>query len=212
MKIIGRKNEIGELDRLARSGAPEFVAVYGRRRVGKTFLVKEYFCNNFVFYATGLSRGTKAEQLQNFQDSLLEYGYMGEKAAPRDWAEAFRRLRAVVEQSRQKRKVIFLDELPWMDTQKSRFVQAVDLFWNKWCSTRDDVMLVVCGSAASWMVKNIIRNKGGLHNRITGKIHLMPFNLGETREYLHSRGVRWPKQTLAECYMVMGASLITCSR
>ena len=204
MKVIGRKNEICELDRLAHSGAPEFVAVYGRRRVGKTFLVKEFFGNNFTFYATGVSRGTKAEQLQNFQDSLLEYGYKGEKAAPKDWTEAFRRLRVVVEQSRQKRKVVFLDELPWMDTQKSRFVQAIDLFWNKWCSMREDVMLVVCGSAASWMVKNIIKNKGGLHNRITSKIHLMPFSLGETREYLQSRGVRWPEQTVAECYMVTG--------
>jgi Predicted ATPase (AAA+ superfamily) len=204
MRIIGRKSEINELERLAHSGAPEFVAVYGRRRVGKTFLVKEFFGNNFVFYATGVSRGTKAEQLQNFQDSLLEYGYKGETTAPKDWTEAFKRLRELVEKSRQKRKVIFLDELPWMDTQKSRFVQAIDLFWNKWCSTQEAVMLVVCGSAASWMVKNIINNRGGLHNRITSKIHLMPFTLGETREYLQSRGVRWSEQTLAECYMVMG--------
>jgi hypothetical protein len=204
MKIVGRKNEIRELDRLTQSGLPEFVAVYGRRRVGKTFLVKEYFGNNFVFYTTGVSRGSKAAQLQNFHDSLIEYGYYGRNGAPKDWYEAFARLRELVAQSRKKRKVIFLDELPWMDTQKSDFVQAIDLFWNKWCSTRADVMLVVCGSAASWMVKNIIKNRGGLHNRITGAIHLMPFSLGETNTYLHSRGVRWPAQTVAECYMVMG--------
>jgi DNA-binding Lrp family transcriptional regulator len=91
-----------------------------------------------------------------------------------------------------------------MDTQKSDFLQAIDLFWNKWCSSRADVMLVVCGSAASWIVKNVIRNRGGLHNRLTGTIHLMPFSLGETNAYLQSRGVRWPVQTVAECYMVMG--------
>ena len=204
MKIVGREGEIRELDRLARSGMPEFVAVYGRRRVGKTFLVKEYFNNSFVFYATGVSRGSKAAQLQSFHDSLIEYGYHGQDDAPKDWHEAFARLKELVLQSRKKRKVIFLDELPWMDTQKSNFVQAIDLFWNRWCSTRADVMLVVCGSAASWMVKNIIKNRGGLHNRITGAIHLMPFSLGETNTYLHSRGVRWPAQIVAECYMVMG--------
>lgn len=204
MKIIGRETEIKELDRLSRSSAPEFVAVYGRRRVGKTYLVKEYFGNNFVFYASGVSRGTMTEQLRSFQESLLEYGYKGDNSVPRDWNEAFKRMRTIVEQSRQKRKVIFLDELPWMDTPKSRFVQAIDMFWNKWCSSREDVMLVVCGSAASWIVKNIIRNQGGLHNRITGSIHLMPFSLGETRAYLHGRGVRWTDQMIAECYMIMG--------
>lgn len=204
MKIIGRKEEIRELDRLAQSGSPEFVAVYGRRRVGKTFLIKEYFNNNFVFYATGVSRGSKTEQLVNFQKSLVEYGYRGQDSVPKDWHDAFNRLKEVVSRSRQKRKVIFLDELPWMDTQKSSFVQAIDLFWNKWCSSRADVMLVICGSAASWMVKNIIRNRGGLHNRLTGAIHLLPFTLGETCEYLQSRGVRWPVETVAECYMAMG--------
>lgn len=204
MKIIGRKEEQRELERLTNSGMPEFVAVYGRRRVGKTFLVKEFFGNNFVFYTTGVSRGSKAEQLRNFQESLSEYGYRGESEAPRDWLEAFARLKEVVSKSRQKRKVIFLDEMPWMDTQKSDFLQAIDLFWNKWCSSRVDVMLVVCGSAASWMVKNVIKNRGGLHNRLTGTIHLMPFSLGETNAYLQSRGVRWPAQTIAECYMVMG--------
>lgn len=204
MKIIGRKEEMRELERLTNSGMPEFVAVYGRRRVGKTFLVKEFFGNNFVFYTTGVSRGSKVEQLRNFQESLSEYGYRGESEAPRDWFEAFARLKEVVSKSRLKRKVIFLDEMPWMDTQKSDFLQAIDLFWNKWCSSRAGVMLVVCGSAASWMVKNVIRNRGGLHNRLTGTIHLMPFSLGETNAYLQSRGVRWPVQTVAECYMVMG--------
>lgn len=204
MKIIGRKEEMRELERLTNSGMPEFVAVYGRRRVGKTFLVKEFFGNNFVFYTTGVSRGSKVEQLRNFQKSLSEYGHRGESEAPRDWFEAFARLKEVVSRSRLKRKVIFLDEMPWMDTQKSDFLQAIDLFWNKWCSSRADVMLVVCGSAASWMVKNIIRNRGGLHNRLTGTIHLTPFSLGETSAYLQSRGVRWPAQTVAECYMVMG--------
>ena len=204
MKIIGRKEEIHELDRLMQSSEPEFVAVYGRRRVGKTFLVKEYFDNKFAFYATGVSRGSKDEQLSKFHASLLEYGYNGENSVPKDWTEAFNRLKDVVSRSRQKRKVIFLDELPWMDTQKSGFVQAIDFFWNYWCSSRSDVMLIICGSAASWMVKNIIENRGGLHNRLTRTIHLMPFTLGEAHQYLQSRGVRWSIETVAECYMVMG--------
>lgn len=204
MAIVGREKEIKELKRLEDSNSSEFVAVYGRRRVGKTFLVKEMFGQQFAFYATGVSRGSKQTQLKCFQDSLKESGYVENNNIPGDWFEAFERLKKVIVRSRKHRKVIFLDELPWMDTQKSNFVQALDLFWNKWCTSRSDIMLIVCGSAASWMVKNIIRNKGGLHNRITCKLHLQPFTLSETSKFLKSKGIRWNKDAVCECYMAMG--------
>ena len=203
MQIIGRGFEKRELKRMYESGQPEFIAVYGRRRVGKTFLVKEYFHNKFTFYATGLARGCRKEQLEHFHSCLREYG-LKDIAVPKCWKDAFAGLRKTVERSKEKRKVIFLDEVPWMDTQKSDFLQAIDLFWNEWASAREDVMLIVCGSAASWMVKNIIRDKGGLHNRLTCRLHISPFNLEETSQYLASRGVHWNNLSIAECYMAMG--------
>ena len=108
-----------------------------------------------------------------------------------DWYEVFKRLRVVISKSRQRRKVVFLDELPWMDTQKSEFVKALDLFWNEWGSTRNDLLLIVCGSEASWMVKNIFKNRGGLHNCLTCKLRLSPFKLSETRQFLQAKGIDW---------------------
>lgn len=204
MKLIGRKQEQDELRRLAESEQPEFVAIYGRRRVGKTYLIRSFFHDNFTFYTTGIARGTRQEQLHHFSTALHEQCSALPKTDAEDWHEAFKRLRTLIGKSRQRRKVVFLDELPWMDTQKSEFVKALDLFWNEWGSTRSDLMLIVCGSAASWMVKNIIKNRGGLHNRLTCKLRLSPFNLNETSQFLRAKGIDWLDETVAECYMIMG--------
>lgn len=204
MRLIGRKEECKELKRLHESGSPEFVAIYGRRRVGKTFLVKEFFNNKFTFYTSGLARCGMKDQLRNFQDSLIQYGLSPDTKCPADWFEAFDLLKGVIEVSKSKRKVVFIDELPWLDTQKSKFVTALDRFWNSWASEHSEIMLVVCGSAASWMVKNIIRNRGGLHNRITSKISLMPFSLSETKDFLRSKGISWNIKAIAEAYMILG--------
>lgn len=204
MRLIGRKTEQEELRRLKESGQPEFVAVYGRRRVGKTFLVRSFFQDNFTFYVTGIARGTRKEQLRHFSKALHEQCKSLPDREAEDWYEAFQRLRALITKSRQHRKVVFLDELPWMDTQKSEFVKALELFWNEWGSSRNDLMLVVCGSAASWMVKNIVNNRGGLHNRLTCQLRLNPFNLKETSLFLHEKGIDWLDETIAECYMIMG--------
>ncbi len=204
MKLIGRKEECRELKRLYESRDPEFVAIYGRRRIGKTFLVKEFFQNKFTFYTSGLARCGMKDQLRNFYESLLQYGLPASSKRPSDWFEAFDLLKEVVETSRSKRKVLFIDELPWLDTQKSKFVTALDRFWNSWASEHPEIMLIVCGSAASWMVKNIIKNRGGLHNRITSKIRLMPFSLSETKEFLQSKGIIWDIEAIAETYMILG--------
>jgi AAA+ ATPase superfamily predicted ATPase len=203
MQIVGRKREIAELKRLKESNQAEFVAVYGRRRVGKTWLVRNYFNDQFTFYTTGIARGNRNDQLQNFYKSLCDYSKKALEM-PRNWHEAFDMLKNIIKQSRQRRKVVFLDELPWMDTQKSEFLKAIDLFWNSWGCMQQNLLFIVCGSAASWMVTNIVRDKGGLHNRLTCHLHLSPFTLAETQAYLHSQGVRWGEEMIAECYMIMG--------
>jgi len=203
MQIVGRKREIAELTRLKGSNQAEFVALYGRRRVGKTWLVRNYFQDQFTFYTTGIARGNRKEQLKNFYKSICSYSKKSPEE-PKDWYETFDLLKGVIKHSRQRRKVVFLDELPWMDTQKSEFLKAIDLFWNSWGCMQSNLLFIVCGSAASWMVKNIIRDKGGLHNRLTCQLHLAPFTLSEAKSYLHSQGLRWSDETVAECYMIMG--------
>lgn len=202
--MIGRHQEISELSRIRDSHESEFVMIYGRRRVGKTYLIREFFKNDFVFYCTGIAEGTRREQLINFRNDLIRYDNGLNTTLPDTWIEAFDMLYDLVERSSQERKVIFLDEVPWMYTQKSDFVKALEHFWNSRISQRNDVVLIVCGSAASWMVKKIVNNKGGLHNRITLKLKLKPFTLKETKEYLNSLGIYWDQKTIAECYMSLG--------
>ena len=202
--MVGRKAELAALKRYYESGKAEFVALYGRRRVGKTYLINEFFHSRYAFYITGVIDGDKSEQMAAFTQGLRKIGYTGR--LPKNWMDAFFELENILDEKMREgeRCVLFIDELPCFDTPKAGFVKALGHFWNSWAQSHKNVMLVVCGSAASWMVKNVIKNRGGLHNRLTGTIHLMPFSLGETNAYLQSRGVRWPAQTVAECYMVMG--------
>ncbi|MBR0296085.1 MAG: AAA family ATPase [Paludibacteraceae bacterium] len=204
MNIIGRESEQSELLRLRNSGEPEFVMVYGRRRVGKTFLIRQTLEKDFCFSMTGLANQKREAQLLNFQRTMSHFSKRLAQVTPKDWFEAFEQLRSLIEMSKMKRKVVFLDELPWMDTPKSNLVSALEHFWNDWASTRDDIMLIVCGSAASWLVKNIEANKGGLHNRLTAKIRLLPFTLHETHLFLRRKGIRWDIAKEAQCYMTMG--------
>lgn len=204
MEIIGRQIEQDELRRIYESQSSEFVMVYGRRRVGKTFLVREFFHNKFDFCFTGMANGSKKEQLMNFRVAISSYDESLAHTTPNTWTEAFGLLIKLLEKSSNSRKVVFLDELPWIDTPKSDFLRAFEHFWNAWASVRNDIVLVVCGSAASWLVKNIVRNHGGLHNRLTYKIKLNPFSLCETKSYLETLGIRWDERTIAECYMILG--------
>jgi len=205
MKIIGRVREQAELRRYFESGKPEFIAVTGRRRVGKTFLIREMFSKDLSFYYSGAigNNVTNKYQLRRFDEAVTEYG--GE-AAPLSqcWSDAFRKLRKIIELSRQKRQVIFIDELPWIDAPKSDFLPALDHFWNTFASSKPGVMLIVCGSSASWMVRNLFENKGGLHNRITGRINLAPFSLGECEAFLNENGIVMNRFQIAETYMVFG--------
>ena len=204
MNIIGRDKERKELNRLYESSDSEFLMVYGRRRVGKTYLIRETFRDKFDFCLTGIANGTKKEQLLNFKTTMSKYDEILGRELPATWIEAFQMLISLLEKSKNRKKVVFLDELPWMDTTKSDFLKALEHFWNSWASTRTDVLLIVCGSAASWLVKNIVGNHGGLHNRLTYKMKLNPFNLHETKEYLNFLGIKWENRMIAECYMILG--------
>jgi len=202
--MIGRKQEIADLERYYNSSKAEFIAVYGRRRVGKTFLVNEFFHSDFAFYVTGVIDGDKSEQFAAFTNGLRKIGYDGK--VPQNWMEAFFLLENILEPKLQdgKRCVLFMDELPCFDTPKAGFVKALGHFWNSWAQQHKQVMLLVCGSATSWMIKNIIDNHGGLHNRITHEMHLHPFNLCETELMLLNNNVHWDRLAILQIYMALG--------
>ena len=201
--MIGRISEQDNLRRMANSEESEFVAVYGRRRVGKTYLVRETFEGEFTFVHSGLSRTKMRGQLQAFRNSLKAYGHV-KCPALHNWLDAFEELKKVIVQSRHDRKIVFIDEMPWMDTPRSSFVPALEFFWNSWASARKDILLVICGSATSWIINKIIRNHGGLHNRVTEQIALEPFTLAECEQYAVSRGLQLSRPQIAELYMVFG--------
>ncbi len=203
-QIFGRQEEITEFRRYYESGKPEFIAVYGRRRVGKTFLVDCLFGSEYAFSTSGIIGGTQQEELEAFTADLRRCGYKGRK--PRSWMQAFEALRTLLEEKLVpgKRLVVFIDELPCLSTPKSGLVKAVDRFWNTWGSKCPEVFLIVCGSATSWIIRNIIDNKGGLHDRITHEKHLSPFTLGETREYLRMNGFVWADIGILQTYMILG--------
>lgn len=203
-KLIGRHIEIQRLNEFYNSGRAEFVAIYGRRRVGKTFLIDSCFQRKYDFYVSGIVEGAMADQLYNFNQALKEYGDCGQPSA-KTWRDAFNALKALLEKKLQKGRIlVFIDELPCMDTPRSGFLKAFDSFWNTWASKHPEIMLIVCGSATSWMVENIIDSHGGLHNRISREMHLKPFNLAETEAYFINSGFNWNRLTIAQCYITIG--------
>jgi uncharacterized protein len=204
--IIGRKNELEILDNVFKSKKSEFIILYGRRRVGKTFLINRRFGEHFTFRMTGLAKATINQQLVNFQSSFnaIADNPLMLNETPPNWFMAFQSLIKLAEGDTRPRKVIFFDELPWFDGRGSDFLSALEHFWNSWASYRSDVLLIGCGSAASWMINELIHNHGGLHNRLTERIALQPFTLKETEEFIQSKGGNYDRYQLLELYMVMG--------
>lgn len=201
--LIGRKEEIRKLKDAYASKTSEFIAVYGRRRVGKTFLVREVFDYNFTFQHAGISKKPLKIQLNRFHASLIKQGLTD---CPKfaDWYEAFDALEVLINQSDSKKKIIFLDEIAWMETPKSNFVSALESFWNSVASNRKDVLLIICASATSWIVKNVLKDRGGLHNRVTKKLPLSPFTLKECEDYAAKQGLKLRRHQILNLYMVMG--------
>lgn len=203
--IIGRKREQEILQKCYDSDKAEFVAIYGRRRVGKTFLVKEFFEDKFDFYASGIYQIARDKQLSEFSRQISSYTGK-KKPHPKNWFEAFDCLKSYLSSLKKDKIVVFIDELPWFDTPKSDFVRALESFWNMWGSTVRGLKLIVCGSATTWMVNKLLGDKGGLHNRVTRRIPLYPFNLYETEQYLRREGFDWDRQQILQCYMALGGT------
>ncbi len=201
--IVGRDKELDQLKRIINDDNSHFVAVYGRRRIGKTFLVREAFNYRFTFQHAGMAdRGLK-DQIFAFEASIKDAG--GEPGAGRkNWLEAFEDLKDLIRASNEKKKVIFIDELSWMDTHKSDLISALENFWNGWASARKDVILIVCASATSWMMSKVIHNKGGLYNRLTEQIALSGFSLAECEEYVREKGLALTRSQILQFYMVFG--------
>ncbi|MBU1013240.1 MAG: ATP-binding protein [Bacteroidetes bacterium] len=201
--LIGRKHEIEILLKALKSNKSELIAIYGRRRVGKTFLVREVYKNYIQFEIAGIHNVTLKQQLHNFHLTLSVKNTNFQK--PSYWIEAFHQLGLYLNKLKiTKKKVIFIDEFPWLDTRKSKFLPAFDNFWNSYASKRDDLVVVICGSAASYMIQNIIKSKGGLHNRLTEKIQLAPFNLYETEQLFRKNKVKLSRYDILQIYMAMG--------
>lgn len=205
--LVGRKRECKALQQAVESPRSEFIAVYGRRRVGKTFLVNEFFNNDFAFKQTGQHKLPVAKQLANFAMAYAHSRNEGIGVSPIDWQQAFYSLTRYLE-TLPKRKsgkhVIFFDELPWLASPKSGFLSALEHFWNTWASARKDIIIVVCGSAASWMINKLLRNRGGLHNRITRRLRLLPFCLGEVELYLQQNKIDLNRRQILEVNLVTG--------
>lgn len=211
--MVGRKKEIEELNRIYESNRAQLVAVYGRRRVGKTYLVDETFKGKITFRHAGLSpveveKGASTSplkaQLKHFYNSLILHGMKKEKC-PDNWLDAFLMLEMLLEsKNTSEKQVVFLDELPWMDTHKSGFITAFEGFWNTWGCHRDNLVVIICGSATSWITDNLINNHGGLYNRLTFEMKLSPFTLKECEQYFIEEGVKLSRYDITQAYMVTG--------
>ena len=206
MEIAGRKNEIALLQSILEKRDSSFLAVYGRRRIGKTYLIRQVYENNMIFDCSGVLEEDMSQQLESFWRTLLRINpQIPPPPTPKTWIEAFFQFRDYLDTLKNdKKKVIFLDEIPWFETPRSGFLSALDNFWNQYCTKRTDIVLVICGSAASWIIDRVINSRGGLHNRLTHRLLLKPFTLGETKEFLEFNRVKLGLKDIAEIYMCVG--------
>ena len=205
--ISGREKEQAVLAKYLNSKKAEFLALYGRRRIGKTFLVNEFFKDKGTYLTvTGTKNAAKKEQLKNFYRSLRALlPKRGREAKPKDWSDAFHLLQADIQKLDPSVKfILFIDELPWLATPKSGLLPALDYLWNHHLSRMPNVLLIICGSAAHWMIEKVIHDKGGLHGRLSTHIRLEVFTLSETERFLAEHGVRFQRKQLVELYMAVG--------
>lgn len=205
-EIIGRVTEKQLLEQSLKSDEAELIAMYGRRRVGKTYLIRKTFQKQLIFEFSGVHNASLKDQLTNFRNTIAPLLKLPvQPAIPLNWTEAFLALKNYAEPLLKKNKcVIFLDEFPWLSSAKSEFLSAFEFFWNSWGTKQNNLIVIICGSAASWMIQKVVNNKGGLHNRITKKIRLLPFTLAETSDYLTNNNVNLDQYQVTQLYMALG--------
>jgi uncharacterized protein len=210
MRITGRRQEINTLQHFLNSDRPEFLAVYGRRRIGKTFLIRSFFeekVKDLIFFeSVGLKKGTLSEQIGHFTEQIGKVFYQGASLeVGKNWDKTFGTLTTAIESIKVKKKIVlFFDEFPWMATKNSRLIQNLDYYWNMHWSRDPRIKLIICGSSASWIIEKIVNNKGGLHNRLTGKIFLEPFGLYDMKRFLKNNGINLNNRQITEIYMTTG--------
>ena len=205
--IVGREKELEILEAIYQSNDPHFLAIYGRRRIGKTFLIHEFFESKGIFFEiTGIKEGSLKEQLFQFSNEFSKKFNDGNPITPpKTWGEALKSLQEAIEKIEDGKKIIlFFDEVPWLASRRSRFLNTLEHFWNRYISRNKNVILIICGSSASWIIRNVINNRGGLHGRLTKKIRLLPFTLAETEKYLLSRHIELDRKQIIDIYMAIG--------
>lgn len=204
--LIGRNQEANQINSWLATNQPQFIAVYGRRRVGKTFLLRQTLSKQMNYFEiTGKKNASLKEHMDIFAKAFAEYFYPGiEVKSPSSWQEALEKLTFEIEKKKGNSPIVlFFDELPWLSQRKSKCIETIEHFWNVRWSKNKRIKLFVCGSAATWMLDRVINSKGGLHNRLTGRIHLLPFNHAEVHEYLKSVNIKWSEQTELELQFIM---------
>jgi len=204
--IFGRKKEQETLNKLLASKNAEFLAVYGRRRIGKTYLIHEFFQDQGLFLeVTGSNEAPKREQIYNFHLKLKAFSSDVVDNVPKTWSEAFHEVVKLVQNlDPQKKFIFFIDELPWFASPRSGFLSALDYFWNAYLSRFRNALLIICGSSAHWMIEKVINDRGGLHGRLSAQLRMEPFSLGETEQFLQDQGVQLQRKQLIELYMALG--------
>jgi len=203
--LVSRKEEKQQLQMALKSNKPELIALIGRRRVGKTFLIRKAYEDHIKLEITGLQKGKQKSQLKNFYISMRAYGLSPNKEEEHDnWLDTFSLLTQQLEKlNLSKKYVVFFDELPWMAGKRSDFIEGFSYFWNSWAS-KQPIVVVICGSATSWMIEKVINDTGGLHNRVTDILHLHPFTLKETEEFLAAKNIKYPRYQILLLYMALG--------
>ncbi len=204
-KVVGRKEEQLILSKVLWNQEAQLVAVYGRRRIGKTFLIKSFFADKIKsINLIGSKRLKNKDLLSHFRDSIVTAGLVNtELPTPNNWNDAFKLLRLVLE-TNSDQILIFIDEVPWFERPKSNFIGEFEHFWNSYATNRENLKIILCGSATSWMLKKLIYNKEGLHNRFTARINLKPFSIQEANEFLLSKSIKLTSKNLLELYLSIG--------